>query len=147
MSKLFMYGTPLEEIERLMVMVPDFQPRRSGIVINNYFNYGGDKGCSCNSADVRNKYNARSNTPFNARLNICEMEYGDLVRCSFGKIGNHSFKERIRHLINIFNGEIFFNPEHKERFYYVIYGHDLDICDISPRYIAVVFLVNLLLWK
>jgi hypothetical protein len=31
MSKLFMYGTTLEEIERLMVMVPDFQPGRSGI--------------------------------------------------------------------------------------------------------------------
>ncbi|NLM03981.1 MAG: hypothetical protein GX214_03050 [Clostridiales bacterium] len=38
MSKLFMYGTSLEGIEQLMVMVPNFQPRRSGIVINNYFN-------------------------------------------------------------------------------------------------------------
>ncbi len=38
MSKLFMCGTSLEGIEELMVMVPNFQPRRSGIVINNYFN-------------------------------------------------------------------------------------------------------------
>jgi len=33
MSKLFMYGTSLEGIEQLMVMVPNFQPRRSGIEI------------------------------------------------------------------------------------------------------------------
>ncbi|WP_353096560.1 hypothetical protein [Tissierella praeacuta] len=41
MSKLFMYGTYLEGIEQLMIMVPNFQPRRSGIVINNYFNWEG----------------------------------------------------------------------------------------------------------
>lgn len=46
MSKLFMYGTSLEGIEQLMVMVPNFQPRRSAIVINNYFNcQGGDENC------------------------------------------------------------------------------------------------------
>ncbi len=33
MSKLFMYGTSLEGIDQLMVMVPNFQPRRSGIEI------------------------------------------------------------------------------------------------------------------
>lgn len=43
MSKLFMYGTGLEGIEQLRVMVPNFQLRRSGTVINNYFNcQGGD---------------------------------------------------------------------------------------------------------
>lgn len=32
-----------------MVMVPNFQPRRSGIVINNYFNCKGGAGdCNCN---------------------------------------------------------------------------------------------------
>mgnify|MGYP007056834978 CR=1 FL=1 len=31
MSKLFMYGTSLEGIEQLMIMVPNFQPRRSGV--------------------------------------------------------------------------------------------------------------------
>jgi hypothetical protein len=31
MSKLFMYGTSLGGIEQLMVMAPNFQPRRSGV--------------------------------------------------------------------------------------------------------------------
>ena len=39
MSKLFMYGTSLEGIEELMVMVPNFQPKISSIVINNYLTY------------------------------------------------------------------------------------------------------------
>lgn len=49
MSKLFMYGTSLEGIEQLMVMVPNFQPRRSGIVINNYFNL-----VDCKTNDLKN---------------------------------------------------------------------------------------------
>lgn len=56
MSKLFMYGTSLEGIEQLMVMVPNFQPRRSGIVINNYFNCeGGARECNCNVTNINKK--------------------------------------------------------------------------------------------
>lgn len=53
MSKLFMHGTSLEGIEQLMVMVPNFHSRRSGIVINNYFNCeGGAEDCNCNLINV-----------------------------------------------------------------------------------------------
>ena len=41
MSKLFMYGTSLEGIEQLMMMVPNFIARGSGVVIKNYFNCDG----------------------------------------------------------------------------------------------------------
>ncbi|WP_353096055.1 hypothetical protein [Tissierella praeacuta] len=55
MSKLFMYDTSLEGIEQLMMLVPNFEPRRSGIIINNYFNCeGGVKDCNCNVVNVRN---------------------------------------------------------------------------------------------
>ena len=39
MSKLFMYGTTLEGLEKLMTLVPNFEPRGSGIIINNYLFY------------------------------------------------------------------------------------------------------------
>lgn len=53
MSKLFMHATSLEELEQFMVMVPNFQTRRSGIVINNYFNCReGAKDCNCNVINV-----------------------------------------------------------------------------------------------
>ncbi len=41
--------------EQLMMLAPNFPPRRSGIVINNYFNCeGGVKDCNCNLINVRN---------------------------------------------------------------------------------------------
>ncbi|WP_353095423.1 hypothetical protein [Tissierella praeacuta] len=143
MSKLFMQGTSLEGIEQLMLMVPNFQPRRSGIVINNYFNWeGGVKDCNCNVINVRKRCATCGDISFDPKLNIYEMEYKDLVKYCFGKIKNHSFKDRLRLLTSNFRGEIFLNPKHKERFYRVIYEQDLDIYDISPRYIAVIFLLT-----
>lgn len=33
MSKFFMYGTDLHELEQLMMLVPNFTPRRSGVIV------------------------------------------------------------------------------------------------------------------
>ena len=35
MSKFFMYGSELQEIEQLMMFVPNFLPRRSGVINAN----------------------------------------------------------------------------------------------------------------
>lgn len=57
-SRLFMYGTSLEGMEQLMVMVPNFKPKRSGIVIKNYFNCQGDvKDCNCNDINTNKDWN------------------------------------------------------------------------------------------
>ncbi len=54
-----MYGTSLEEIEQLVHVVPNFQSRRSGIVINNYVNYkGGVKDCNYNVINISNGCNS-----------------------------------------------------------------------------------------
>lgn len=73
MSKLFMYGTSLEGIEQLMVMVPNFYPRRSGIIINNYFNYGGGEE-NCHSREYI-PFNARPNILADKNANIDELNY------------------------------------------------------------------------
>ena len=33
MSKFFMYGSELQELEQLMMLVPNFLPRRSGVIV------------------------------------------------------------------------------------------------------------------
>ncbi|WP_080913924.1 hypothetical protein [Varibaculum timonense] len=143
MSKLFMYGTSLEGMEQLMVMVPNFQPRRSGIVINNYFNCeGGVKDCNSSLINVSNRCNDCGYIHSDILSNVYKTRYKRLIKECFGKIRNYSFKDRLKLLINNFKGEIFLNPNHKERFYRVIYEQDLDIYDISPRYIAVIFLLT-----
>ena len=90
-SKLFMYGTSLEGIEQLMMLVPNFQPRRSGIVINNYFNCGGGvKDCSCNVVNVGNRYNTCGYIHSDILFNIDKVGYKDLIKECFGKIKNYS---------------------------------------------------------
>ncbi len=33
MPKFFMYGSELQELEQLMMLVPNFLPRRSGVIV------------------------------------------------------------------------------------------------------------------
>lgn len=57
MSRFLMYGTLLGKIEQLMMVSPNFSPRRRGIVINNYFNsVGGVLNCNCSGSSERGKY-------------------------------------------------------------------------------------------
>jgi hypothetical protein len=65
------------------------------------------------------------------------------------KIKNYSLKDRLKFLTNKFKGEIFLNHNHKERFYNALYKQNLDIYDISPRFIAILFLLTAdeSLWK
>ena len=143
MSKLFMYGTSLEGIEQLMVMVPNFQPRRNGIVINNYFNCeGGVKDCNSSLINVSNRCNDCGYIHSSFLSNMDKVSYKGLINECFRKIRNYSFKDRLKHLTDSFKGEVFLNSNHKEKYYRVIYEQDLDIYDISPRYIAVIFLLT-----
>lgn len=76
MSKLFMYGTSLEGLEELMVMMPNFQPRRSGIVIN-----------------VNNRSHKCGYIGSDFKVNVGRCRYKDLVREYFGKINNYFLKK------------------------------------------------------
>ncbi|MBU5255175.1 hypothetical protein [Tissierella praeacuta] len=150
MSKLFMYGTSLGGIEQLMMLVPNFQPRRSGIVINNYFNCkGGVKDCNYNVINISNRCNDCGYIHSDILSNVDKVGYKDLVKECFGKIKNYSLKDRLKFLTSKFKGEIFLNHNHKERFYNVFHKQDIDIYDISPRYIAILFLLTAddMLWK
>ena len=107
MSKLFMYGTSLEGIEQLMVMVPNFQPRRSGIVINNYFNcQGGVKDCNCKDNIINRDWNKCGYIGSNLKSNVDRFRYKDLIRECFGKINNYFLKERLKNLANNYKGEV-----------------------------------------
>ncbi|MBU5311592.1 hypothetical protein KQI38_06090 [Tissierella carlieri] len=150
MSKLFMYGTSLEGIEQLMVLVPNFQPRRSGIVINNYFNCkGGVIDCNCNVINVSNRCNDCGYIHSGILFDMDKVGYKDLVRECFGKIKSYSLRGRLKLLTNNFKGELFLNNAHKERFYNELHKQNIDINDIPPKYIATLFLLTTddMLWK
>lgn len=143
MSKLFMYGTSLEGIEQLMVMVPNFQPRGSGIVINNYFNcQGGVKDCKLSVINVDDNCKNCGYNDLNFEVNVDKKRYKDLVMDCFGNIKSNSLRERLKELSKNFKGEVFLNYQHKERFYIYLQNQDLDIHNISARFIAVLFLLT-----
>ena len=150
MSKLFMYGTSLEGIEQLMVMVPNFQPKRSGIVINNYFNCeGGAKDCNRNVINVSKCLDKSGYIGSDFKVNVDKKRYKDLVMDCFGKIKNNSLRDRLKALSKNFKGEVFLNHNHKERFYNFLQDQDLNINYISSRSIAILFLFTAdeRLWK
>ena len=106
MLKLFMYGTSLGGIEQLMVMAPNFQPRRSGIVINNYFNCeGGVKDCNSSLINVSNRCNDCKNIHSSFLSDVDKVRYKGLINESFRKIRNYSFKDRAKLLTDSFKGE------------------------------------------
>ena len=143
MSKLFMHGTTLEGIEQLMVMVPNFQSRRSGIVINNYFNCKGDvKDCNYNVINVNNRWDKCGYIGSDFKINVDRCRYKDLVRECFGKINNYFLEERLKNLTNKFKGEVFLNHNHKERFYNTLQKQETDINDTSPRNTSILFLLT-----
>ena len=108
MSKRFMYRTSLEGIEQLMVMVPNFQPKRSGIVINNYFNcQWGVKDCNFNDINTNKDWNKCGYIGSNLKINVDSFRYKDLVKECFGKVNNYPLKERLRSLANNFKEEVF----------------------------------------
>ena len=140
MSRFFMYGTSLEGIEQLMMMAPNFTPRKSGIVINNYFNcQGGDAQCNCYT-DIYFYFK---------EAEADEIKYKDLIQDCFRKIKIYALKHRLKFITNNFKGELFSNNAHKERFYSELNKNNMDINDIFPRYIATLFLLTAdeVLWK
>jgi len=150
MSKLFMYGTSLEGIEELMVMIPNFQPRRNGIVINNYFNCrGGGENCKLSVINVDDSCRNCGYNDWNFKVNVDKKRYKDLVMECFGRIKNNSLRNRLKELSKSFKGEVFLNYQHKERFYNFLQEENWQTHDISSRYIAILFLLTAdeILWK
>ena len=150
MSKFFMYGTSLESIEKLMMMAPNFIPRGSGIVIQNYFNReGGVFNCDCCEDSERSKSFTNIRINLEGKLEGDEIKYKDLIKASFGQINNNDLRIRLKILSNKFKGEIFLNQNHKDNFYGFIYKQDIDIYNITPIYIASIFLLTAdeMLWE
>jgi hypothetical protein len=150
MSKLFMYGTSLEGIEQLMVMVPNFQPRRSGIVINNYFNCrGGDEDCNLSVINGDNSCRNCGYNDWNFKINVDKKRYKDLVMDCFGRIKNNSLGDRLKELSKSFKGEVFLNYRHKERFYNYLKKENWEADDVSSKFLAILFLLTAdeILWK
>jgi len=143
MSRYFMYGTSLGGIEQLMMLAPNFHQRGNGIVINNHFNCkGGIKSCNGCLAMVKARDNPNDCFCFKEKLGADEIEYAGLIRDCFGRIKNYALKNRLKLLSSKFTGELFLNHIHKERFYNIHHKQDIQVWEMSPTYLALIFLLT-----
>ena len=143
MSRYFMYGTSLGGIEQLMMLVPNFPQRRSGIVINNYFNcQRGDRDCRMGVINIDDSCRDCISYNWNFKINLDKKRYNDLVIDCFDRIKNNFWRDRLKELGKSFNGEIFFNYQLEERFYNFLQEENWEIDDISSRFLAILFLLS-----
>jgi len=126
-----------------MVMVPNFQQRRSGIVINNYFNcQRGGENCNDNVINVDDSCNNCGYIGSNLKVNVDKKRYKDLVMDCFGRVKNNSLRERLKGLSRNFKGEVFLNYQHKKTFYNFLQEQDLDTNKIPSKFISILFLLT-----
>lgn len=143
MPKYFMYGSELQELEQLMMLIPNFFPRRSGVIVVQSINkeekpFGFDEG----SYLVRDCCRFSLPTRFSERLAAGEINYGEIICKCFEKCKSSQLNRRLELLVNNYSGEMFLNPIHCSRFRTVCRIQDVPIENRCPVYLATLFLLT-----
>ncbi|MPM07451.1 hypothetical protein SDC9_53757 [bioreactor metagenome] len=143
MSKFFMYGTELQDIEQMMMLVPNFIPRRSGVVVVKKLQYE-NEGVTCHDCDRYKRSRCHDNTLscFAEKVASGEICYEKIVNDYYMNFKSYSLKKRIGHLIRNFNGDIFLNPIHHYRFNTILKLQNEPIKNRKHTYLATLFLLT-----
>lgn len=143
MSKFFMYGTELHELEQLMMLVPNFMPRRSGVIVVKEIGTKKDhvehQDCDYPVCDCCNS----SIEDYNPDKQVSAViAYGKMIENYFTEGASLRMKGRLEHLASTYDGEIFLNPIHRSRFYTVCRLQNVSIEERAPIYLATLFLLT-----
>lgn len=108
MPKYFMYGSELQELEQLMMLVPNFFPRRSGEIVVQRINkeekpFGFGEGsylvCDC--------YRFGLPTGFSEQLAAGEINYREIIYKYFEKCKSSQLNRRLELLVRYYDAEIY----------------------------------------
>ena len=117
MSKLFMRGTQLETAEVMMVSIPNFDERTSGLYMSNSKNIRASGKCIYCADYRKNKGCKHTHCPYLLeRAEMGSVEYKEIVTECIKGIISRGFKRRIDYMVKSFDGGIFLNEEHKYNF-------------------------------
>ena len=143
MSKFFMYGTELHELEQLMMLVPNFMPRRSGVIVVKELENRKDpierQDCNYSLCDCSKKIVGEGNTD---KQVSAVSAYGKMIENYFIEGVSLRMKSRLEHLASTYDGEIFLNPIHHSRFYTVCRLQSVSSEERDPIYLATLFLLT-----
>ena len=143
MSKYFMYGTELQELEQMMMLVPNFMPRRSGVIIvKKLQNKNTNIRCSDCNYFIGSQCSKNICSCFTERLEAGMICYETIVKNCYKEFKSYRFKRRLARLVRNFDGDIFINPIHRFSFYKVCWIQNVSIENRNPSYLAVLFLLT-----
>lgn len=143
MSKLFMYGSELQELEQLMMIVPNFLPKRSGvIVVQRFRNEEGLCGFERDYEHITAYCSSNVSSGVKNKITGGNINYEELVCTCFEKCESHHLNVRLGDLIRNHDGEIFLSPKHRSRFQTVCRIQNEAIENRSPSYLATFFLLT-----
>ena len=140
MSKFFMYDSELLELEQLMVLVPNFLPRSSGVVVV--------RGFTNDDHSIRVQVtwpNLIDQLGFEAdagHLYGIEESYQSLISKCFQECKFYRFRSRLEYMIRNCSGDFFTSPTHRMRFDSVCRLQEIPIENRSPIHLAVLFLLT-----
>ncbi|WP_286945271.1 hypothetical protein [Acetobacterium sp. UBA5834] len=143
MSKFFMYGSELQELEQLMMLVPNFLPRRSGVIVVQRFR--SEEGSTAFERDYeRITAYCSSNASSGVTNKIAGgyINYEEIVCGCFEKCESHHLNVRLGDLIRSHDGELFLSPKHRSRFQTVCRIQNEAIENRSSAYLATLFLLT-----
>lgn len=152
MSRFFMYGTRLQELEELMMLVPNFSPRMKGVVImgrrmvdeNEEF-----KKCIYCSHYVKGGCIEKHCPYLLEWAELGQIKYRTFMKDSFRDFRNYYLNKRIKQLVHSFHGDWFLNQSHKSRLEYVCRIQGIAVQYQSSPYLATLYLLtaNIVLWN
>ena len=143
MSKYFMYGTELQELEQMMMLVPNFMPRRSGVIIvKKLQNKNESIRCIDCNYFIGSQCSKNICSCFTERLEAGMICYETIVKNCYKEFKSYHFKRRLARLVRNFDGDIFINPIHRFRFYKVCRIQNVSMENRNPSYLAVLFLLT-----
>lgn len=143
MPRLFMYGTELQEMEQLMMLVPRFSPRQKGLIV-----VGETKDVKGEIKKYRSceKWGkvicGTSCTNLTNSMGMGRVTYGEMIMTCFSGISHFHFRKRLSDLVASSPDGWFISEAHVIRFENICEILRIHKKDRNPRYLATLFLLT-----
>jgi hypothetical protein len=138
-----MNGTELRELEQLMMLVPNFMPRKSGMIVLHGINgkalVSKFNPCSCGG---RQYQMSKSDNKKSESIITEKDNYKDILFTSFKNQRSFRLNERLIDLARNYDGELFTNDNHRLRFYSVCRLQDVISDNINSWHLATLYIIT-----
>lgn len=143
MPKLFMYGTRLQELEQMMMLVPNFTKRGKGLIVLKGFPFSKeDTACRFCTEYLKCKSDEKKCLVLSERLKANSVSYESIVKNTFKDFREYNLKKRLSKLILQFNGDFFCDSSHRQQFENIIKIKNRVVKNIDYQFLATLFLLT-----